>query len=92
METAGFCKQNGKHKKITGTLKRRWKRLQGPDDHSYSLTDHFKTVYEETNGPNGNSVRHQIKATRNLGCDVLIIAENSGLETHGNCPYVCLPG
>lgn len=78
METADFCKQNGKYKKITGTLKRRWKRLQEPDDHFYSLTDHFKTFYEETNGPNGNSVRHQIKANRNAGCDVLISAENSG--------------
>ncbi|XP_065925337.1 uncharacterized protein [Magallana gigas] len=77
----GFCKQNEKYKKVTETLKCRWKRLQEPEDHSYSRTDRSQTSYEDTNEPNVDSVYHQIEVPRPAGCNVIINAENSGYDT-----------
>ncbi|XP_065944826.1 uncharacterized protein [Magallana gigas] len=77
----GFCKQNEKYKKVTETLKCRWKRLQEPEDHSYSRTDRSQTSYEDTNEPNVDSVNHQIEVPRPAGCNVIINAENSGYDT-----------
>lgn len=74
----GFCKQNEKYKKVTETLKCRWKRLQEPEDHSYSRTDRSQTSYEDTNEPNVDSANHQIEVPRPAGCNVIINAENSG--------------
>lgn len=74
MKRHWFCKQKDKYEKNPETLilKCRWKRLQEPNDNSYTLTDHSQTSYEETNGSNINSVNHQTEASITAGCDVLL--------------------
>lgn len=68
----GFCKQNEKYRKIAEALKFRWKSLQEPDDHSYSIRDPSQTSCdsEETNEPDIKSLNHQIEVPRTAGCNV----------------------